>query len=100
MQNQAGWECAHCRAKGLEIKRRCRWIPAAAETPPRVVWAKKNLSTLVCPKSLISAESMTWLEEFCVWKKLGGPEINNLNARTAHAFLILEQELAEIHARE
>ena len=90
--NQAGWECAACRKAGLEIKRRCGWIPRALETPERIVWAKNSAATTVCPKSFITAQSMAWLEDYLVRRKLG------LGAREVEAFLILEQELTEVNA--
>lgn len=82
------------------MKRRCGWLAAALATAPRVVWARKHVSTPVCPKSFITGESVAWLEAFYAWKRLGGRDIESLAARQAHAFLILEQELARIHAEE
>ena len=93
--NQAGWECAACRKAGLEIKRRCGWIPRALETPERIVWAKNSAATTVCPKSFITAQSMAWLEDYLVRRKLGQKGIEDLGAREVEAFLILEHELAE-----
>ncbi len=60
-----------------------------------VVWARKRVSTSVCPKSFITAESAAWLEAYYAWKQLGGRVLDGLGAREAEAFLILEQELAE-----
>jgi hypothetical protein len=93
--NQAGWECATCRKAGLEMKRRCGWIPQALAAPERVVWARNNAATTVCPKSFITAQSMAWLEEYLVRRKLGQRGIEGLGARAVEAFLVLEQELAE-----
>ena len=77
------------------MKRRCGWIPRALETPERVVWARNNVAATVCPKSYISAQSMAWLEEYLVRRKLGQKGIEGLGAREVEAFLILEHELAE-----
>ncbi len=93
--NQAGWECGTCRKAGLEIKRRCGWIPHALETPERVVWARNNAATTVCPKSFVTAQSMAWLEEYLVRRKLGERGIERLGAREVEAFLLLEHEIAE-----
>jgi hypothetical protein len=93
--NQVGWECAGCRKAGLEMKRRCGWIPQALETPERLVWARNGAGTTVCPKSYISAQSMAWLEEYLVRRKFGHRGIDGLSAREVEAFLILEHELAE-----
>jgi len=76
------------------MKRRCGWLPAALATPPRTVWARKNVSTQICPKSYQSADSITWLEEFLVWKRLGSRRLEDLTARQTQAFLLLEGELA------
>ena len=92
--NQAGWECETCRKAGLETKRRCGWIPRALETPPRVIWAKNSVATMVCPKSFITAQSLAWVEEYLVRRKLGQLGIEGLGAREVEAFLILEHELA------
>lgn len=95
--NQAGWECAGCRKAGLETKRRCGWIARALETPERVVWARGNAATTVCPKSFITAQSMAWLEEYLVRRKLDQKGIDGLCAREVDAFVILEHELAELN---
>lgn len=77
---------------GLSMKRRCGWIPAALETPPRVVWARKEVATDTCPKSLITGQSVTWMEEFLVWRRLGQALPDTADARTVEAFLILQEE--------
>lgn len=92
--NQAGWECDRCRKAGLETKRRCGWLPRALETPPHVVWARSSVATVVCPKSLVTAQSLAWVEEYLVRRKLGQTGIEGLGAREVEAFLILEHELA------
>lgn len=96
--DQAGWECGSCRKSGLEIRRRCGWISAALETPARVVWAKDNIATSVCPKSFVTAQSIAWVEEYLVRRKLGQKGIDGLGAREVEAFLILEHQLAEREA--
>lgn len=50
------------------------------------------MATDVCPKSLITAESVGWIEEFLVWKRLNLQ--TDLSARQAEAFLILAEQLA------
>jgi hypothetical protein len=92
--NQAGWECETCRKAGLEMKRRCGWIPRALETAPRVIWARNSVATMACPKSFITAQSLAWVEEYLVRRKLGQRGIEGLGAREVEAFLILEHELA------
>jgi hypothetical protein len=79
------------------MKRRCGWIPLALQTPERVVWARNNAATTVCPKAFITAQSMTWLEEYLVRRKLGQRGIEGMGAREVEAFVILEHELAELN---
>src|SRR5690242_4213425 len=92
MSNPAGWKCDACRRSGLESKRRCGWLPKAA--PERgVVWARKHASTRTCPKSFITAQSLTWIEQFLVWRNLGYQRDAETNARDLEAFLLLQHEL-------
>ena len=77
-------------------------MPAAAETPKKIVWARKRVSTDRCPTSIVSAQSLTWIEQFYVWRRLGPKYPGELSAREIEAFLILELEAqAEMsHGRE
>jgi hypothetical protein len=95
---QAGWECVTCRKAGLEMKRRCGWMPRASETPSHVVWARNSVATTVCPKSFITAQSLAWLEEYLVRRKFGQRGVDGLGAREVEAFLVLEEECASMRA--
>jgi hypothetical protein len=53
------------------------------------------VATSECPKSLVTAESAAWLEEFQVWKRLGYPDVTEMTARQVEAMLVLEAELVE-----
>jgi hypothetical protein len=97
--NPAGWKCDACRKAGLQTRRRCGWSAATIQSPERVVWARKGMATTVCPKALITAQSLAWLEEFLVRRKLDQPWPEELRARDAEAFLILEAE-CEVEARD
>ena len=48
-----------------------------------------------CPKSLVTARSVEWLEKFFAWKFAGGGALDELEAREADAFLTLEREWRE-----
>ena len=76
------------------MRRRCGWKAAARGTPERVVWARKRAASVECPKSFITAQSIAWVEEFLVRRRLGGLEPDGMGAREVEAFLILEQEMA------
>jgi len=77
----------------MEITRRCGWAPDAQQTSPHVVWARGRISTDECPKSLITPQSIGWVEEFLVWKRLRLALSFDINVRQAEAFLILEEQL-------
>jgi len=68
-------------------------VPAALATPVRVVWSRHQVSTDVCPKSLISGQSLAWMEEFFLWRKLGRAWPQDMDARKLEAFLILQQQM-------
>lgn len=68
-------------------------MPAAQHTPPHVVWARGPIAIDECPTSLITAQSIGWVEEFIVWKRLRPALPFDLNARQAEAFLILDDQL-------
>ena len=98
MSNPAGWNCDICRKSGLEIKRRCGWLPKALETAPHTIWRRKRVSVDTCPKSLITAQSITWIEAFLTWKRLRLRLSFASAARDVQAFLILEELLTEEHS--
>jgi hypothetical protein len=73
--------------------RNCAWAAQPAQAPKRrkLVWARGKVVTRQCPKSIITAQSLQWLEEFRLWKQLGGdPWV--MPAKSADALLLLEQE--------
>jgi hypothetical protein len=58
-----------------------------------VIWARRDVTAGCCPKSIVSAESVGWVEEFLVRRQLGGTACEELDARTVEAFVVLEREL-------
>lgn len=56
-----------------------------------MIWARGGLSSTNCPKSLITARSLAWIEEFLTWKAFGGGVLWSMPAKTAEALLVLEQ---------
>jgi hypothetical protein len=86
----AAWDCESCRKSGLAEVRNCAWLvpcPAAARKP---VWARSGLVTYHCPKSLITAESLAFLESYQLAQRCGREHLLSLDARTGEAILILE----------
>jgi hypothetical protein len=95
MSNTAAWKCDVCRSRGLAEKRRCGWLEK--KTPSAgPVWARRGVAAMECPKSYITPESLTLIEEFHVRKLFGFGDISELPARTVDAFCVLErQSIAE-----
>ncbi|MBI4876804.1 MAG: hypothetical protein HY822_19380 [Acidobacteria bacterium] len=91
--NRAGWRCEECRKNGLERKRRCGWLAGELRGERHVVWARRSVRVDECPKSLVTAESVSLVEAFAAWKLAGGGDAGGLAARTADAFCVLESEL-------
>lgn len=92
-EGQAGWKCDECRKHGLELRRRCGWLPEALATPPRVVWLRGAVAIDTCPTSYVSADSISWIEEFFAWKLSSGMDVRQLRAKSVDAFAILNKEL-------
>jgi hypothetical protein len=94
--NQAGWKCDVCRKSGLERKRRCGWLEEQEHSPAGLrhpVWARKQTALDTCPRSYITAESQTLVEEFFVRRRLGSACGDELSARQVEAFVLLESAL-------
>jgi hypothetical protein len=60
--------------------------------PAVIVWARKAAIARSCPRSSISADSLTWLEEYHVWRMTGKSGLLEMPSRKAEAFLALESE--------
>ena len=97
--DRAGWNCGSCRQHGLEIKRRCGFLPEEKRGEPRTVWGRGQTQTDECPKSLVTGKSLALIEEFFVRLRLGmsySPGMQDLlemEARKVDAFLILRDEI-------
>jgi hypothetical protein len=91
--NGAGWNCESCRQHGLEVKRRCGFLPDEQRGEPRIVWGRKQTQAEECPKSLVTGQSLALLEEFFVRRRLGMQHSPELEARKVDAFLILRDEM-------
>lgn len=87
----ARWECDACRKQGLEVRRRCGFLPESRRGPRRIVWARVQIASEECPKSLVTAESIELLEKFFTAHALG-MGWTDPTAREADAFLALEAE--------
>ena len=77
---------------GLDVVRRCGFLPAGRVGPTRIVWARGPVATEVCPKSMITAESWAHLEQFGVWKTVGLEPMTTMPAKQVDALRVLDQE--------
>ena len=66
-------------------------MPEEERGPARLVWIRGQAGTEECPKSMVTAGSLEFLEKFYVWKLAGGSWAET-TAREADAFMILENE--------
>jgi predicted Ser/Thr protein kinase len=57
------------------------------------VWGRKGTTTEECPKSFITGQSLTWIEEFAARRRLAIPDSLEMEARKLDAFLILQKEM-------
>jgi len=76
----------------LEKKRRCGFLPRNGEAT-RPVWLRHNVSCDECPRSFVTSDSDTWIEEYHLWRFGGKPDLLSYPAKSAEAFTILESEL-------
>ena len=90
--NQAAWRCDDCRRQGLEQKRNGGFlqIEPVSRAP---VWLRGAVVSQECPRSFISADSLSWLEAFHVWRLGGKQELSQYSAKAVEAFSVLESEL-------
>jgi hypothetical protein len=56
----------------------------------RAVWARGCVFTTQCPKSLITAQSLGFLDEYNAWKQFGWLDASQISAKSADALIVLE----------
>jgi hypothetical protein len=49
------------------------------------------VSSLHCPKSVITAQSLYFLEQFSIWKEFDGKNLWSMESKVAEALMLLEQ---------
>jgi hypothetical protein len=84
-----------CRRSGLEERRRCGWLAAKEPKGGVPVWGRREVVVWTCPKSFVTAESQTLVEEFLLRRRLGRMDFAELSARQVEAFAILEREFSQ-----
>jgi hypothetical protein len=75
------------------MQRRCGWLTHGEEVKGPPVWARNDVVLFTCPKSYVTSESETLVEEFFVRRRMGAIEFSELSARQVEAFAILEKAL-------
>jgi hypothetical protein len=76
----------------LEAKRRCGFLPEDRRGAEKPVWLRGGVVSTECPKSFITPESTAMVERFFAKKQFGAMPGEELTARDAEAFVILEKE--------
>jgi hypothetical protein len=71
--------------------RNCAWSDVTTQENKRPVWGRNGVFSSSCPKSIITAESLYFLEQFRWWKQFGIGDIRSLPAKTADALIVLEE---------
>ncbi|MCC6857692.1 MAG: hypothetical protein IT158_03980 [Bryobacterales bacterium] len=59
------------------------------------MWARKQAALTTCPRSYITSQSIAWLEEFYVWRRLGAMRMEQLTARQVEAYVLIEDQLGQ-----
>ena len=77
--------------------RRCAWLKE--EGPARPVFARGKTVAFHCPKSIITAQSLSFIEQFVYWKRCGG-DLWSLDAKSADAILVLQEESVKENKNE
>jgi hypothetical protein len=59
--------------------------------PARPIFVRRQTAAFRCPKSIITARSLTFVELFIAWKRFGG-DLWSYDAKSADAIRVLEEE--------
>jgi hypothetical protein len=63
------------------------------------VWARGSAVAFRCPKSIVTARSISFIEQFLYWRKVGG-DVWAFDAKVADAILALQEETAKENENE
>jgi hypothetical protein len=78
--------------------RNCAWVEDC-QPDSRIVWARAGIVTKQCPKSLVTTQTLRYLDIYRSWKTLGAGFSGSLDAKSADAIELLEQEWKAEHER-
>jgi hypothetical protein len=83
----------------LEAKRRCGFLRDLPDEEGKVSWVSGNIVSPQCPKSVITSESLRWLELFQArsWHQAAAIR---LNAKDVDAMKLLERWVSEANGND
>jgi hypothetical protein len=73
----------------LTKARRCAWSGFEEQQTTQPVWVRGEALAFRCPKSIVTAQSLHFIEQFLFWKR-GGGDLWSLEAKSADALLVLQ----------
>ena len=56
------------------------------------MWARGEVISMQCPKSVVTSQSLDYLEKFRLWITAGGGALWDIDAKCADAILLLNEE--------
>lgn len=71
--------------------RHCAWVSEERVASTKAVWARGEVFSVQCPKSVITAQSLHFLEQFRLWKEFGRGSLWSMEAKSAEAIFVLER---------
>lgn len=63
------------------------------------MWARGKTVAFRCPKSIATAQSLNFIEQFLYWRGSGG-DLWSLDAKSADAILLLKEEFEKEKTNE
>ena len=72
------------------MQRRCGWLTHGEETKGPPIWARNDVVLFTCPKSYVTSESETLVEEFFVRRRMGAIARGLIEANRGSVARLLE----------
>lgn len=74
----------------MEESRQCGWR-GERQAGVKAVWARYGSATNRCPKTVITADSVAWLDQWAIWRQTGRGVSAEWSAKDLEAMAVLEQ---------
>jgi hypothetical protein len=68
----------------MERARRCGYLGLAESNGGPPVWIRRNIALHCCPVSYVRGESEAYLEQYLIWRRFGGKDVQEMPARSRH----------------